>query len=75
MKLTVVMKRPGNVNKKPTWQLRIEGYHAIPLKCSGDTKPIGQDVIDAIRGHYDPALLAMTDHEILENMVLEAPRT
>ena len=68
MILNVIKTHPGNVNKKPTWQLRIEGYHAIPLKCSGETKPIGQDVIDAIRGHYDAALLALTDTEILDSI-------
>lgn len=72
MTLNVVMKRAGTVDKNPLWEIRIAGKHSIPLTCAG-VKPIGQDVIDAIRlaGEDDEELRKMTDTAILDSIAFK----
>lgn len=73
-KLYVQMVKVGYIDAgewhKPRWELRYGKGRYLPLKCSGPDKPLGQDVIDAIRTHGDKAMRAMTDGQILDAIVL-----
>ena len=70
--LRVVLQRAGHCDGgeyvKPQWALlylRDGSPCKRPVKCGGDRKPLGQDVIDAARG------LGVSEHALLDCPVID----
>ena len=77
MEIWVELLRAGHVDageyRKPKYQLRYVSHGrqcVAPIRCGGESKPLGQDAIDAIREYGNKEIRQLSDTEILDSVVM-----